>query len=352
LILAHQELRQLWNKDTDVASAVISNPYTRICFRCGDFDAQKLKDGFSFFGTKDLQNLGTGQAIARIEKAEYDFNLKTFPLPESDPVITETRSRQITALSRNTYATSRAEVENALAIDEGDEKDLEVITANKQEKKGRAPQKRQLQKKTDQEPKHGRGGLQHQYIQQMIKRAAGNRGYEAIIEKSILSGTGCVDVSLEKKDRKIACEISVTTSKDHELNNLQKCLAAGYEEVIIVSSEKKVLDKVKRLARQELSTDLFKKVLFLLPEELISYLEAGEVKSVRGDSSLPGNKEIMTAKELESLLKIDVKTIYSYAQKGLIPYVRIQSNLRFLRSEILEWVETHKFRPKSRSSRK
>jgi len=36
---------------------------------------------------------------------------------------------------------------------------------------------------------------------------------------------------------------------------------------------------------------------------------------------------MLTAKDLEALLKIDVKTIYSYVQRGLIPYVRIQSNV-------------------------
>src|SRR5258708_13626106 len=57
LILAHQELHQLTRGDSDVASAVISNPYTRICFRLGDFDAKNLEEGFSFFKAKDLQNL-------------------------------------------------------------------------------------------------------------------------------------------------------------------------------------------------------------------------------------------------------------------------------------------------------
>jgi len=46
-------------------------------------------------------------------------------------------------------------------------------------------------------------------------------------------------------------------------------------------------------------------------------------------------KELLTAKEVEELLRIDVKTIYNYVQRGLIPYVRMQSNLRFFRSEIL-----------------
>ena len=56
--------------------------------------------------------------------------------------------------------------------------------------------------------------------------------------------------------------------------------------------------------------------------------------------------ELLTAKELQELLKIDVKTIYSYVQRGLIPYVRIQSNVRFRRQEIFDWVEKQSYRPR------
>src|SRR5947208_7206793 len=70
LILAHQELRQL-QRDSEVASAVMSNPYTRVCFRVGDDDAKKLADGFASFEARDLQNLGTGEAIARIERSAF-----------------------------------------------------------------------------------------------------------------------------------------------------------------------------------------------------------------------------------------------------------------------------------------
>jgi hypothetical protein len=91
LVLAHQELQQLSNRDNDVASAVISNPYTRVCFRLGDFDAKKLEDGFSFFSAKELQNLGVGEAICRMERAEYDFNLKTTRLPGVAPELASRR---------------------------------------------------------------------------------------------------------------------------------------------------------------------------------------------------------------------------------------------------------------------
>ena len=112
LILAHQDLRQLSVEDNKVESSVISNPYTRVCFRLGDNDARKLAEGFSFFESKDLQNLGIGEAICRIERAEYDFNLKTLPLAHVDsPVSEETRERLV-ALSRERYGTPKADVED------------------------------------------------------------------------------------------------------------------------------------------------------------------------------------------------------------------------------------------------
>ena len=60
---------------------------------------------------------------------------------------------------------------------------------------------------------------------------------------------------------------------------------------------------------------------------------------------------MLTAKDLEALLKIDAKTIYGYAKRGLIPYTRIESNIRFPRTEILEWIEQHSYRPRSMNGR-
>jgi len=56
--------------------------------------------------------------------------------------------------------------------------------------------------------------------------------------------------------------------------------------------------------------------------------------------------ELTTARELEAMLKIDVKTIYSYVQRGLIPYVKIQSDVRLPSKEILNWIEEQSHRPR------
>ena len=56
--------------------------------------------------------------------------------------------------------------------------------------------------------------------------------------------------------------------------------------------------------------------------------------------------EMLTAKDLEALLQIDRKTIYSYAERGLIPYVRIESNLRFSKHQVQRWLEERSFHPR------
>jgi excisionase family DNA binding protein len=67
--------------------------------------------------------------------------------------------------------------------------------------------------------------------------------------------------------------------------------------------------------------------------------------AVRRESVTGDAHEMLTAKELEAMLKIDVKTIYSYVQRGLIPYVRIQSNVRFPKHAILSWIEEQSYQP-------
>ena len=54
---------------------------------------------------------------------------------------------------------------------------------------------------------------------------------------------------------------------------------------------------------------------------------------------------LLTAKDLHAMLQISVKTIYRYTQRGLIPYIKIQSNVQFQRQEILEWIGAQSFRP-------
>jgi hypothetical protein len=115
LVLAHQETRQLKSRSEDVASAVIGNAATRVVFRVGEQDAKALADGFSFFEAKDLQNLGVGEAIARIERADFDFNLRTSQLEPIDAVLAVARRAAVATASRAAYATPSEEVDAVFA---------------------------------------------------------------------------------------------------------------------------------------------------------------------------------------------------------------------------------------------
>ena len=42
-----------------------------------------------------------------------------------------------------------------------------------------------------------------------------------IIEEPVLAGIGSVDVTLERKGHRIACEISVSSTSDYEFRNIQ-----------------------------------------------------------------------------------------------------------------------------------
>ena len=61
--------------------------------------------------------------------------------------------------------------------------------------------------------------------------------------------------------------------------------------------------------------------------------------------------EFLTAKDLEAMLQIDRKTIYGYVSAGTIPYIKIQSNVRFKRDEIKDWIERQSYRPRQKDAK-
>lgn len=47
---------------------------------------------------------------------------------------------------------------------------------------------------------------------------------------------------------------------------------------------------------------------------------------------------LMTAKELESIVHINAKTLYKYADSGQMPCFKVESNVRFHGPEIAAWL--------------
>ena len=319
LTLAHQDLQQLTRRSADVASAVLTNPATRVCFRVGDQDARRLADGFSSFDTKDLQNLGVGEAVCRIERADWDFNLKTLPRAELDQETAALRRQKLIDQSRLRYGTRREEVEAALAASRGtSQAPQSPVTAPHASESPGPPPIPPRPTGTPQSlaegligaqaqptapppaPVAGKGGPEHIYNQELIRRWAQDKGYLATVEAEILDGLGSVDIALEKDGWRLACEVSVTTTPEHELRNVQKCLSAGFDVVAVVSTHPKALAKLEEHITERLERNYADQVLFVTPPELFALLSDREAEAAGGVSTVRGYTVKRRYKALDS----------------------------------------------------
>jgi len=292
LVLAHQDMQQLVKYDSELASAVVSNAGTRICFRLGDVDARRFDSGFSFFDASDLENLGIGEAIARVERPDYDFSLQTIPVPTIEQAEAEQIKADVISRSRQTHGTPREEVEAQLQelIAEPEENIQPVknepaqtspsatsepsttprpSTAQQEIK----PIPLEVQKETFEKLIKHKEESQHRYLQNLIKRMSESRGYKAIIEEPTSDGKGRVDVHLDRNGKKIAVEVCVTTEIDWEIHNIEKCLQSGYDLVVECSNDKKTLHALKKKIEGVFKDELKKKILVFEPEHLFQFLD-------------------------------------------------------------------------------
>jgi hypothetical protein len=298
LTLAHHELHQL-QRSPEVASAVMSHPFTRIVFRVGDDDAKKLAEGFSYFESKDLRNLETGQAVCRVERSDFDFNLSVPPPVEPDKYAAAARRQEVITRSRKKYGTARADVEAMQAKSRETMPAVEPQTSLPAKPVAEPPKVPEVPKAAEppaiveitptvvaeipkeQPPaiKHepprdlGRGGKQHQAIQQRIKQAAEELGFRSVIEKPVLDGQGSVDLWLERTGQVIACEISISTTIDHEVGNVAKCLRAGVLKVAVICLDEERLRKIDSAVSGSLGAELAARVEYFQPDPFIAYLK-------------------------------------------------------------------------------
>lgn len=54
------------------------------------------------------------------------------------------------------------------------------------------------------------------------------------------------------------------------------------------------------------------------------------------------NEEVLTLKDVATLLKVGQKTIYSMAQAGELPAFKVRGQWRFSRKDIDAWIEQQK----------
>lgn len=299
LTVSHQQLKQLVDADNQLANSLITNPVTRICFRLGDFDAERLEGGFSYFNATDLENLGVGEAVVRVERSEQDFNLRTYNLPRVDPAAGTLLRERIHVITRERYGKPTVDTE-ALIPDNK----IETIPATAVELKEKISHQNLRDRGVEPESKQSllpeeifappsdvavaKSLSQHRYLQTLIKKMAEQRGYRAIIEEPTPDGKGRVDVGMERNGKRIAVEISVTTGDIHELHNVEKCLNANYDSVIVCSPERKNLEGIRRRADEKLSKEAREKVYLFEPEELPSFLDLQVINELPREARVKG----------------------------------------------------------------
>ncbi len=293
-ILAHQDMSQLQSQDSELATAVVSNAGTRVCFRIGDIDAKRFADGFSSFETQDIQNLEVGQAIVRIERPEYDFTMSTLVLSEIEEIRAYTERETIIERSRQQYGTARSDIEQSINYSEAkagsndriisfervEETEPEPIQPEKAVEVAESTTKEQLIRRKEQ--------TEHRYLQTFIKKMAEERGYKASIEEPTPDGKGRVDVALERNGKRIACEIGMTTTAEWELHNIEKCLNAGYDHVIAIAKGKSMINVMQSKIRSSIEITLQEKIRVMEASELVSILDSETNKEMSAEMRIKG----------------------------------------------------------------
>lgn len=301
LVLSHQNLFQL--RGSPVESALLGNAYARIAFRVGTDDAKRLAEGLAFFESKDFVSLSRGEAIARVGSAGHDCNLRTLPLVEVESALAEARRDAVVQMSRQRFAASvdvvRAELAgayqsarpveaaSALApiVSDAPDVDTSMPTSPNFSAPTSTPAVRQKRELPDIVPPPlagmGRGGPQHKYLQHLVKRLAEERGFRAVIEEP--AGSGQVDVGLRREDLSVAVEISISTEVSHEIDNLEKCWAAGFTHLALLCPDARRRQKFSRAVG---ALAIGAKTQVLGPDEFVAYLDqlapASTESNVRG----------------------------------------------------------------------
>lgn len=292
LILSHQDLQQLQG-DTDLLNSVLG-AYTRIVFRVGEADARKLKDGFSSFDVADLQNLGRGEALIRIEQPKFDCSLDTLPLQSVSDDEKKKRTRQVIKKSRQRYAWGREDLEKYLAgmfsFEAAFEDQIEPEKNVPKKPIERTPAKETSKAKPmpEEQAVQTERVSTHRYLQTLVKKMAEARGYTATIENQTPSGTGTVDVLLAKDAKTIAVEICITTDPQWEMHNISKCVDAGYDVVVSLSGDIKQLEKIKKKCGTGIPDFESKAIHFFTPDALFHFLDVENAKEVPTETVIKG----------------------------------------------------------------
>jgi hypothetical protein len=92
------------------------------------------------------------------------------------------------------------------------------------------------------------GGITHEYWKKKYAELFSNKGFDITFEKPIGEGKS-VDVVATKNEKQIAIEIE--TGRSDILSNINKCIEANFDKIIVVATTERVESKVKSLLEDD-----------------------------------------------------------------------------------------------------
>lgn len=319
LIMAHQTLSQI---SDELRSLILGSAGIQVYFRINRQDANLLaKEAFYYSGSweeeiEKLQHLPPQMCYVKhkiqggiiqlhtmkidpawemlgMSEYQYDSFLQTVPfgrkyLIRREDLVAQTCERlrliEETVKARQVEERKQLEAPAKPSVEEVERRPVrkseEVTTVHNTTKPVPMPPERDIKAERE-----------HRRLQNLIKLTAEKNGYRAVIEQPTPDGQGRVDVGLERDGRKeIACEVSITTSAEQELGNIEKCIRAGYDRVFLCSPERKTLEKVKTFVAKEVAESDRDKILFLLPEELLFLFEEEAASAAGKEERIKGYK--------------------------------------------------------------
>lgn len=141
---------------------------------------------------------------------------------------------------------------------------------------------------------------EHIYLQNFIRKLAQDRGFQVATEEMVLDGKGRVDLALSKSGERIAVEVSVSTSAEHELGNVLKCLSAGFDKVCVVSSSARHLAAMERYIRGKTDENQHQQIHFLLPDGIALFLDGSPENPEPSEQTIRGYRVRVTQRQLSN----------------------------------------------------
>ncbi len=318
--LAHQNLGQLH----ELKSTVFSSTSVKLAGGVSASDARAISSEMRC-QTSDILEAKKGKHTAGF--AAYLKNITETPtmltvplgLMESEPTISSEAYRSFVQTNRERYCNHISNIDlggiDKTAFQLKEPAQSTTRSAPPQVEEERISRQKQLPEETLDQPKEvvikefkvpqeGKGGIQHRYLQNLVKKIANQRGFKATVEKQVLSGAGQVDVYLEGHEATVACEVSISTDWKWEASNVAKCLASGADQIVVLAADRKQLSSLE----DNLSVEFMNKdnLHFFTSEQLTTYLDKLRADAASTEKTVKGYKvkaRYSTTSQEESIAK-------------------------------------------------